>query len=174
VPIASPLNTIRRLRAVFSRQGTIVASWRSYNGRQLGPYYRLAYRIDGRQCSLYLGKSKNLLRQVRRLLDKFQKYANTRRILRHAQQLAQKDLRNHLAQFRIELLRAGLQLRGYAARGWRRFRALRNSRSSQMGKGILRRLSVRLHYNFLNSLAASPHPSNNGPLPSKLPVDPSG
>jgi hypothetical protein len=144
MPAACPLKTIRRLRNVFARQGAIVASWRTYNGRKLGPYYRLTYRVDGRQCSLYLGKSKNLLRQVRRLLDKLQNYAKTRRVLRQVKQAAQKNLRNHLAQFRIEMLRIGLQPHGYDARGWRRFLALHNIRIPLRGAGVLRQLSVRI------------------------------
>jgi hypothetical protein len=43
MPNASPLKTIRRLRAVFFRPETIIASWRTCHGRKLGPYYRLAY-----------------------------------------------------------------------------------------------------------------------------------
>ncbi len=57
-------NTINRisgyilgLKSLFSRQGTVIATWRDYHGRKLGPYYRLAWRDSGRQCSLYLGAS---------------------------------------------------------------------------------------------------------------------
>jgi hypothetical protein len=121
---ASPLKAIRTLQAVFSRQGTIVASWRTYNGRKLGPYYRLAYRTEGRQRSIYLGKSKNLLRQVRRLLEKLQKPIKTKRFMQRAQKTFQEVMKKHKAQFRIDLLKVGLQLRGYAVRGWRRWRAL--------------------------------------------------
>jgi hypothetical protein len=121
---ASPLKAIRALKSVFSRQGTVVASYRTYNGRKLGPYYRLAYRIEGRQRSIYLGKSKKILRQVRRLLEKLQKPMQTKRHLRQAQKTFQEVLKKHMAQFRIDLLKVGLQLRGYAARGWRRYRCL--------------------------------------------------
>jgi hypothetical protein len=166
----SPLEAVRALQSVFSRQGTIVASWQTYRGRKLGPYYRLAYRADGRQRSIYLGKSKNLLRQVRRLLDKLQKPSKTSRILRHAQKTAQADLKTHMAQFRIELLKVGLQLRGYAARGWRRWRAMRNLHTPGRNASILRRLSVRLHPSFLKYPSPSPRPPNNGAQTSELPV----
>jgi hypothetical protein len=152
----SPLQAVRALKNVFSRQGTIVASWQTYRGRKLGPYYRLAYRADGRQRSVYLGKSKNLLRQVRRLLEKLQKPAKTRQALHTAEKVVQSALKKHMAQFRIDLLKVGLQLRGYAVRGWRRFRALRAPHAPREGDGILRKLSL--------------HPSNNGSQPSKLPV----
>jgi hypothetical protein len=128
----SILQKIRRLKHLFARQGAIVESWRYKNGQKLGPYYRLAYRAAGRQCSIYLGKSENLLRQVRRLLEKLQNPLKTSRILRRAQKAAQADLKRHMAQFRLDLLKVGLQLRGYAARGWRRFRALRRTSSAPL------------------------------------------
>ena len=70
---------VRKFRAVkrwmethrdqLSRQGTVVEAYRTYRGRKLGPYYRLAYRDrDGRQRSIYLGASAELAEQVRRLL----------------------------------------------------------------------------------------------------------
>jgi hypothetical protein len=124
---ADPLSAVRALKSVFARQGTIVASYRAYRGHKLGPYYRLIYRAAGRQCSVYLGKSEKILAQVRRLLEKLQKPLKSRQILQHAQKTAQADLKRHMAQFRIDLLRVGLQLRGYSVRGWRRFRALRST-----------------------------------------------
>jgi hypothetical protein len=123
----SILQKIRRLKRIFARQGAIVESWRYKNGLKIGPYYRLAYRAAGRQCSIYLGKSEKILGQVRRLLEKLQNPLKTRRILHRAQKAAQADLKRHMAQFRIDLLKVGLQLRGYAVRGWRRFRALRRT-----------------------------------------------
>ncbi|MBN2581188.1 MAG: hypothetical protein JXB10_19560 [Pirellulales bacterium] len=166
----SPLQTIRALRQVLARQGAIVASWRTYNGRKLGPYYRLAYRAEGRQCSLYLGKSSRLVRQARRLLEKIQKTTKTQRMFRNAQRVFQKYMRRHQARFRIQLLQVGLQLRGYAVRGWRRWRArLRSQGAPLTGGGILRQLSVRLDPRFLRS-NAPPHPPNNGSSTSKLPV----
>ncbi|MBN2577954.1 MAG: DUF1678 domain-containing protein [Pirellulales bacterium] len=159
----SPLQTIRSLQSVFARQGTIVASWRTYNGRKLGPYYRLAYRAEGRQRSIYLGKSKNLLRQVRRLLEKLQKPLQTRKILRHAQKTMQAAMKKHMAQFRIDLLRVGLQLRGYAVRGWRRWRALRASHVGCVKRTInIPSISTPNSHRPL-------HPPNNGFQPSELP-----
>jgi hypothetical protein len=191
----SPMQAIRALRHLFAHQGTIVASWRTYNGRKLGPYYRLAYRAEGRQRSLYLGKSKNLLRHVRRLLEKLQNPLKTRRILHQAQKAAQADLKRHMAQFRIDLLRVGLQLRGYAARGWRRFRALRRTGCQPVRKcetgcqsvlqcpphappqhdGILRKLSCRLRETHLLQLTSPSTPLTTAPntpnCPLAAPVD---
>jgi hypothetical protein len=124
---ADPLSAVRGLKSVLARQGTIVASYRAYRGRKLGPYYRLIYRAEGRQCSVYLGKSEKILHRVRRLLEKLQKPQQIRRSVMHAAKTAEVAMKQHMAQFRIELLRVGLQLRGFTVRGWRRFRALRQT-----------------------------------------------
>ena len=42
-------------RRLLATQGTVTASWREYQGRRLGPFYRLAYREGNRQRSVYLG-----------------------------------------------------------------------------------------------------------------------
>jgi len=55
------LELIASQPALFQRQGSVVAGWRNYRGRRLGPYHRLAYRHRGRQCSIYLGRSTSAL-----------------------------------------------------------------------------------------------------------------
>ncbi|MHB1034349.1 MAG: hypothetical protein ACYC0Y_06855, partial [Pirellulales bacterium] len=44
-------------RAIFARQGSVVATWRTRGGARFGPYYQLAYREAGRQRAIYLGRS---------------------------------------------------------------------------------------------------------------------
>jgi hypothetical protein len=166
--MSSPLKTILALKTVLARQGTIVASFRTYNGRKLGPYYRLAYRTEGRQRSIYLGKSKKILRQVRRLLEKLQKPSKTKRFMRQAQKTFQETMKKHMAQFRIDLLKVGLQLRGYAARGWRRYRRLLKSQYPPQVPhlGLLNRL-LRL-LSSLQPPMRGPNPRN---CPFATPVD---
>ncbi len=41
--------TVRQREAIMARQGTVVATWRTRQGRKVGPYYRLAWREAGRQ-----------------------------------------------------------------------------------------------------------------------------
>jgi hypothetical protein len=160
----SPLTAIRNLKSVLARQGAIVATYRTYNGRKLGPYYRLAYRLGGRQRSLYLGKSKKILRQARRLLEKIQNSLKIHRALCHAIKTAQADLKRHMAQFRIDLLRVGLQLRGYSARGWRRFRRLRRAQfAPPVPHHGLRARILKLLSPFL--------PPMRGPKPQNCPFD---
>ncbi|MBN2579229.1 MAG: hypothetical protein JXB10_09580 [Pirellulales bacterium] len=145
------------LKNIFAHQGAVVESWRYKNGRKIGPYYRLAYRVAGRQRSIYLGKSQKLLRQVRRLLEKLQRPVKTRRTLRQAQKVFQESMKRHQAQFRIDLLKVGLQLRGYAVRGWRRWRKLLRSQGTPQSPctGLTRPI---------------PHPPNAESLTTKLPV----
>ena len=66
----------------FSRQGVVVATWREYEGRRLGPYYRLAWREEGRQRSLYLGCSTWVVEKVRELLAGLQRELREGRVLR--------------------------------------------------------------------------------------------
>ena len=35
----------------FATQGSVAATWRTYRGRRLGPYFQLIYRRDGRKRS---------------------------------------------------------------------------------------------------------------------------
>jgi hypothetical protein len=42
-------------RHVLRRQGVVVESWRYYQQRRLGPYFRVSFREQGRQESIYLG-----------------------------------------------------------------------------------------------------------------------
>ncbi|MBN2579095.1 MAG: hypothetical protein JXB10_08900 [Pirellulales bacterium] len=158
IPRPSPQNAVRALGTVLARQGAIVASWQTYRGRKLGPYYRLAYRAEGRQRSIYLGKSKTVLRQVRRLLKKIQEPIKTRRTLRRAHKAFQAVKKEQHARSRIALREAGLDLRGYDLRGWRRYLALHAHLMPRDRGGLLRKLSVTLNRRFFNFLVPSPHP----------------
>ncbi|MFH1269080.1 MAG: hypothetical protein ABIK89_25415 [Planctomycetota bacterium] len=70
---------------VFAVGGTVVSTWRTYRGRRLGPYFRLAYRKGGRQWSIYLGRSEGLARRVRDLLARLQHPRRWRRASRRLQ-----------------------------------------------------------------------------------------
>ena len=54
------LTLLREAPTRFACQGTVTTSWRTYRGRRLGPYYRLAWRENGRQRSIYLGRQGRL------------------------------------------------------------------------------------------------------------------
>ena len=66
---------------VFARQGSVTPTWRRRDGKRFGPYYRLAYREDGRQRSVYLGRGA-VVERVRQMLDRLQKPLSQRRMYR--------------------------------------------------------------------------------------------
>lgn len=107
--------------ARFSRQGTVVATWRVVAGERHGPYYSLRYRDGGRQCSLYLGSSATLAESVRQLLECRQRVRREHLALTHARSVVKASLRQHKRLWRRHLEQAGLSLKGYEIRGWKQF-----------------------------------------------------
>ena len=45
------LDFIRQNAQIFAQNGSVVATYRNRGTKRYGPYYRVAYRVDGRQCS---------------------------------------------------------------------------------------------------------------------------
>src|SRR5438094_953340 len=107
---------------IFSRQGAVLVSWRSRQGRKLGPYYRLAYREGGRQRALYLGSSAELAGEVRSALQVLQAPRQRRRAWQVQWKKGRAALRRQKLQWDAELRRLGLYLKGYEVRGSRRLR----------------------------------------------------
>ncbi|MBN2578082.1 MAG: hypothetical protein JXB10_03745, partial [Pirellulales bacterium] len=116
------LQKILANRSLFSRQGAVVASWRYKNGVKIGPYYRLAYRHDGRQCSLYLGRSEELVQEVQQLLAQLQRPLRQRKAVDSLRKRVNDLLRRNQADLRAELAARGLSLRGFRIIGWQRLR----------------------------------------------------
>ena len=101
----------------FVTQGSVIAGWRQSGGRRLGPYYRLIHRQDGRQQTLYLGRSEWLADQVRKLLMIVRKPLRDARAYKRFQASARAGLRKAKAELRRQLARFGLLLKGYEIRG---------------------------------------------------------
>lgn len=101
----------------FARQGTVVATWRQYRGKRLGPYYRLAYRADGRQKSIYLGASAWVAAQIRRLLARLQAPLREHRALQRARATILASLRRHQARAKALFAAVGVRLKGFEYRG---------------------------------------------------------
>jgi hypothetical protein len=81
-PLVDQLDAARfeRVRAevlarpsLFAKGGSVVAGWRRRGPARFGPYYRLAYRDQNRQRSIYLGRSAGLVAKVGQLLRQAQK-----------------------------------------------------------------------------------------------------
>jgi hypothetical protein len=106
--------------ALFAAQGTVVATSRTYRGRQLGPYFQLAWREEGRQRRLYLGRSLELVDRVRNLLDQLQQPLRQRRLFARLKRQARAALCRWMADLRPFLGRWGIDLKGFELRGTRR------------------------------------------------------
>jgi hypothetical protein len=104
---------------MFMRQGHVAITWRHRGGKTFGPYYRLGYREDGRQRSIYLGCAGQLVERVRQALGAGQKPLAQHRLFERLR-------RSILASLRVQNLRVGallrpfgLRLKGFEVRGWR-------------------------------------------------------
>jgi hypothetical protein len=97
-----------------------VATWRTYRGRRLGPYFRLAYRKGRRQLSIYLGRSAELAQRVRELLADLQKDHRWRRITRRMRAEIRKSFRRSLEYLDRQLAVLGIRRKGFEFRGMRR------------------------------------------------------
>ena len=105
---------------LFARQGSVAATWRRRDGKRFGPYYRLAYREDGRQCSVYLGRAGAVVERVRQMLHDLQQPLRQWRMFRRIDRQARAALRASNARVTALLRPLGLRLRGFEVRGWRR------------------------------------------------------
>jgi hypothetical protein len=104
---------------LFARQGSVVASWCRRGTRTYGPYYRLIFREEGRQRSLYLGRAGGLVEEVRGRLHGLQTPLRGRRAIARAGRQAAALMRVSKARLNLQLRPWGLRLQGFEVRGWR-------------------------------------------------------
>jgi hypothetical protein len=117
------LAKIREAAPALAATGSIVETWRTHQGRRLGPYYRLAYRESGRQKTIYVGKDAELVAAARSLLEELHVNERIRRTMERQQLAVRAGLRAAKAAWAQELQKSGLTLKGYEVRGWRRLRS---------------------------------------------------
>ena len=115
----TPLNFIQNNTNIFARCGSVVASYRTRGTTRYGPYYRVAYRIADRQCSIYLGRCKQLANRVRAILAQLQKPRDYRRMCRRAQRERRATLKRVIRDWQQTIRAYGLDLRGCEIRRWR-------------------------------------------------------
>lgn len=115
--------------ALFAGRGAVVASWKNWQGKRLGPYYRLAFREDGRQRSLYLGRSEALAEQVRRLLDGLHAPREERLVRKRLLAQARAEVRRVKKDLEREAAAVGIRMKGWEFRGG----ALRALRARRQG-----------------------------------------
>jgi hypothetical protein len=109
----------------LASQGSVHASWRTYQGRRLGPYYRLLFRIDGRQHSRYLGTDPAFADEIRCLLAHMQAPLREGRTLTRCRAQLRAALRLQKRELDGQLRRLGLYLKGSEIRGRRKPRSPR-------------------------------------------------
>ena len=163
----SALNFINQNAAIFAQGGSVVASYRTRGTLRYGPYYRVAYRTAGRQCSIYLGRCKQLADRARELLSKIQHPRDFRRLCRRADRQRRATLKQVIRRWQQTIRAYGLDVRGCEVRGWRRL-------------GIPR-IDKTTPFNAAQSAAAAillgPPPASITPFPdprywqNQLPVD---
>ena len=103
-------------RRALAESGALEATWRTYRGRRLGPYFRLAYRRRGRRKWIYVGRSAELAERLRQLLAALQAPAEERRRLRRLCVAARRALATQKAAWQAELARHGLAAKGFEVR----------------------------------------------------------
>ncbi|NLS92650.1 MAG: hypothetical protein GXX96_10880 [Planctomycetaceae bacterium] len=121
-PRHNALNLLADHPERFADQGAVVATWRTYRGRRLGPYYRLTWRENRRQHSVYLGADGPLVDEVRRLLHQTHTARRLKREHRRNRQLFRENVIRPLEQYVKEMFRLfgnGLYLKGSEVRGSR-------------------------------------------------------
>jgi hypothetical protein len=104
---------------LFFHQGHVAATWRYRNGQRFGPYYRLAYRLDGRQHSIYLGRAGELVDRVRQQLASLQLARIEHRAVRRLERDVRRALHAEKLHMNALLRPYGLRLKGFEIRGWR-------------------------------------------------------
>jgi hypothetical protein len=116
----APIDFIQNNASIFAQCGSVVATYRTRGTTRYGPYFRVAYRVAGRQCSIYIGRCKQLADRVRALLTQLQYRRDYLRMCRRAERQRRATLRRVIRQWQHTIRAYGLDLRGCEIRGWRR------------------------------------------------------
>jgi hypothetical protein len=98
----------------------MVATWRTYRGRRLGPFFRIAYRESEMQKSIYIGNNPELVAAARELLAELQANERARRAVKRLQSATRASLRVAKLAWERDLREVGLHRKGFEVRGWRR------------------------------------------------------
>jgi hypothetical protein len=99
----------------FAASGAVVADFRTRDGRRFGPYYRVAFRQNGRQRSIYLGPSQPLADRVANLLAELKRPTHQHRAVRRLRTRLRAELRAQKSIVERELAPHGFHMRGFAA-----------------------------------------------------------
>lgn len=130
----SVLEFVATNAALLCRQGSVHKSPRNYQGEKRGAYYRLTFRVGGRQRSLYLGHDAAFADAVRAALHELQAPLRERRAFARLRAQACAARRAQSKELDQELRRHGAYLKGSESRGIRNvYRALSKSKDPRGG-----------------------------------------
>jgi hypothetical protein len=101
------------LQEVLAVGGFVRSYWKNYQGKRLGPYYRVVYWHDGRRRSLYLGSDPLLADHVVRLLENWQRDHREELYLRRLRAKIRASLRREKANLRKLLAPLGFRMKGF-------------------------------------------------------------
>jgi hypothetical protein len=104
---------------LFAVQGSVQESYRWYQGRQLGPFFRLSFRQAGKQRSRYLGRDPALAAQIESRLQELQAPLVTARQIERSLAEHRRQLKLAKVEFRRHVEAHQLRLQGNEVRGWR-------------------------------------------------------
>lgn len=116
------LNFIAAHPEIFSRQGSVQSSERTYQGKRLGPFFRLVFRSAGRLRSVYIGGHRALASEIAQVLRDLQAPLRQGRGIDRRLAEVWKDFQEGRRAFRQRLEQCGLCLKGNEIRGWRAWR----------------------------------------------------
>lgn len=110
------LRALDELGPLLAKQGSIIATWRSYKGRRIGPYYRVMFRHNGRLQSAYLGKDGELAAIIQSALDLLREPGRQQREFARLRRQIKRSLMNQKSLFRQRLREQGRDLKGFEIR----------------------------------------------------------
>jgi hypothetical protein len=97
---------------VLKHQGFVTAEFRG----RFGPYFRLHFRIAGRQTTRYVGRDPDVAHRIRRELEELQRVERHRRRLDQLAEVARRSLRAAKARLEPLMRAAGWHYHGLAIR----------------------------------------------------------
>jgi hypothetical protein len=99
-------------RELIKQDGCIGATWKTYRGKRLGPYYRVEFRENSAIKTIYIGRNEELTKMASALIEKLKQPCREDRLLRRARAAARAALRHSLADAETYLAPLGYYRRG--------------------------------------------------------------
>jgi hypothetical protein len=113
---------------LIANDGCLAATWKTYRGKRLGPYYRVEFRQDRAVKTIYLGRDPLLVEYAAALIDDIKKPNRQKRYLRRLRAEIRASLRRSFAEAEQFVAPFGYHRRGLS------FRKIRTDQKSKVGQ----------------------------------------